>query len=804
MVCSVGLSPVPVVLGVLTCAPTLVFGVHSDTHVAVNQWKSIQRTVDEVLGENSPSFVDVVVPDEAVHDFTLMRDALKRNLRASLVERGVGAFLLDFTGGTTVMVSSLIEFQHRWFVDRGAELGDIDHWHSYVPLGRVSHEPVAGAAGNEVVLVGTNGRGRPLEYLLDSTPSLEQRARLNGFTLSGLSPDTEHCIHSRGGTFPPGRQRALEEVAQNWRTLTDRQRGRKAEAAWRDSLSLSLRSVEDQIDCNHWPTDWAAKNLEAWADITATKGRGEPFAQFDLLIRIGNTVIIGEVKASSLAGSSITASILREHDAAQQVFGSNTLVLFLPLKQHAIQGGLAEEVEVDPHFVRLVNCDPLIHNLTVDADTAVDSLREELRRLVSAAGTPRSPFLDLEGFELTTDRAEPHGDLDLPMPPKHASRFVCGIGSNRAIVEVVGETLSGVEDLRAISSVPSTWTDEDLPRTMHVVAPQAAAENSWATSLPGIFEEIGQEAMHDPEWWKGVIGYATPGTKVWSAALTQLMCECPDIIADVIHYDADTDRVVSRTGAIYTWKGEGALDWGPHLDRQLRRLLRGAERPVRCVRTSRHPAAHPLYQLMAFNCASSWLPPFMRGHAGAPVPDGTATVLEMTPAALGPRQKGRLPRFGAVAPLLPPAALAHGRRIVPILVAPDDDYLWNVMSHGRPDADESLRQRTVRRRRRMCLEGQAIVSSTLFGDVGRPLFVLNATDFMPQQEDNQSCAADLLSARVDPLGRALCWARTAEEDSHRLVSMERHLDGWVQSGQPVWSSVRQFLKLPDPAGKDTP
>jgi len=295
LVVTVGLSPIPVALSILTLEPTHVVYVVSEE--SRHEYERIHAVVHRHLGESLTEIV-FEITDAATQDFVTL--AAELGTRADSGPRGKGtlwatleglqrdgrsAFILDYTGGTKVMVASLVEFHVAWHG------GDRPALRSYVPGGRQALHFGGRDASNI----------RLLQLFGDLT--LAERAELNGYRIStgwAWNPEAQVPSSSDVAAWPPIRQAGP--------TATEAE----AENAWAESVrdfikGFTLIGIENptinggtQAECA-----FAALALANPPDELIVGARYSPLttgaqvAEFDFVWRKGARVVVGEVKRQS-------------------------------------------------------------------------------------------------------------------------------------------------------------------------------------------------------------------------------------------------------------------------------------------------------------------------------------------------------------------------------------------------------------------------------------------------------------------------------------------------------------------------
>lgn len=625
LVVSVGLNPVPVALSVLTLKPTHVVLVHSEETAA--EACRIREVVSRVAGAAAPAcWLPWEVPDTATKHFVQLGALLgtPEPGAAPVSQAGPGTlwglleeqagresgFILDYTGGTQVMASCLVEFHIAW---HGR---DLPRQRSYVPAGLEDlhfggqHRPTGGSTA----------RFLPLYRGL----SLLDRALLNGYApLEGW--------HWAGEAVQrvPGAATVI-----NWPAL-DVHTEEHAKTKWASNLgdfldgavSLGASSVRPEPPKQGTQAECllAALLAETRPDELllgvklALESQARPVAEFDVVWRRGSAVLVAEVKTSFSNDTlnALASRVLLSRDA----FGDaveNLAWIAHASRRHvsAVENavGVLGESEFFGHGRVVVLPSGADRRGQLD-EGGIEGVREQL--LPRWLPDPRGGNPDWDPWPQVAGPA--CGAADAPWGSQIHAQLDRGEPPASALGAIGGSPLA------ARSAQLIEGVTVDLIKTPHV-----KGEVIRFLGVPTTAPYMGRKAPQDELEALGELerlarerrpaGFiVTAGTKAVTAAMTALAVRDG---LDLAHIDSERDVAVTRAGAQLRLRDE-SVDWPAFL--QLSGCGLGG------------PADQQLREQLAKADSTSWTAPWL---TFTPPPVGNLKMRDVYPEAiqLGPHR----------------------------------------------------------------------------------------------------------------------------------------------------------------------
>jgi len=593
LICTVGLSPTPVALSVLTLEPERLI------LVCTPSTSGVAAAVEQLVAErdefrDTPTSVRIVeIPESAARDLRGIHGFLGTEqidsgspragtVAAALRELGAIRPMLDYTGGTSVMVAGCVEFHRRLLESEGVDEPGILHRRSYV------------AIANDVMRFDDGA-----SVLLDDSLSLSERARLHGMELSGWRRGFVNSAHLRewGRTLAAAHREATSASSATpairwlrdfeaqgpfrWSSETRtasalfESKTRAGEVPSLDSLDGALTEALAMILVEHALTLVpGVRSRETWANTKAYRvGAKQESVEFDLLVRIGNTIIAVEAKRSASDSDRVQTALYRLMRSTPLVFGASIRILLLPLlhtKTELIDGlrRSAALLGVPERAVGAV----LDHDAAPTLRDALTDLRRRDHRKALVAQfeswmpARRRPAAD-------TDAPEPAGTPETPPPAapvpldmtRDVTLTISGIGGSPLAVEVASLALPAGERLTVVGS-------ETLLDTVSTHAPISPVVSRFDPQSSVEARQILSRVAGGHPTVRFVI---TPGTKAVTAAMVDLaaVLQRHGRDVDLMHIDSEHDTATTRRGADLTWRGDRSIDWPHVLSVQARRLI---------------------------------------------------------------------------------------------------------------------------------------------------------------------------------------------------------------------------------------
>lgn len=770
LVATVGTSPLPVALSILTLRPDRVILVHS-----VSTQTQAER-IEEVVRSHHPSgiastteftFDRVQITDEEATDFIALHARLgteesergQDSLWTKLANGGVERFMLDYTGGTQVMVSALVEFHLRW------HSGDAPWLRCYAALGGIN---------STLALDGPPSAGFATRLPLYDALTLAERARLHGADIRGLRRDkpTEEPLsvilarinvkNSGVKDFQPmcefrkGFGTYLEypfgPVGDPFFSTEGRKIGTGTGAEYLTAQLLSNADVQAG----------RVEEVEVYlgAELHAISGNKERLGEFDLLWRYGNIVVGIEVKLGlgKHVQSNKLASLATRLIYARQFFGGTALTVIVATSGSddqpyvdAIKSlgdarllpfgpGSAYSIppaKIEPPTPQEVAADPARGTgwaaRAFGADPDEDDSRNQLAQ-------------KLEAFVARYLRDRHHGLDDTP-----ESWWAAGLSATARVAEVAafGETLAtlatgaggsplAVElgsliDGITLFPIGSAMTSSNYARRYGNFPDSSVLRLVLPLGEFDSYTDIRKVIESGPRF-NGF--YITPATKAGTAAMTVAGMTAEYSRFDLIYADRRTDRIVTRSGRNLAWD-ERSVDWEAHLDAELGELksldtwlasglgiqfvqLNDDTTQARIQLMKALPASHPDADnggREAFAVAAE--------HVLRDLVCGGYSVLV---------RKGQSDMF--------PVAFVTGKRKILAILAP-----FSSERPGKPDA--------IGAELRALLRLQQLVVSGLFGDASAVALILNQQRIKPQDFAYGAAAIALRHLNADD--QAFVW-----------------------------------------------
>lgn len=546
LVVTVGLSPVPVTLSILTVRPRTVVFLH--TRQSRLEAERIKHVIEEICGVDSPQLGFKRCDGDRATGPTLAETVW--HMEGALKEVRVrGSYWLDYTGGTKTMVAAAV---YRHIVDHGGDKPDL---RSYV-------DDTAGClvtdAGGRYEL---KSRWRPDGRQL----GLAELALLNGYAIFG----TKQTPNTR----PP----RAADIDRRWDAYIAAGRDDDGDAAcWLDALPSALEPVRTT---EHAPArdapegnigahleaatfgavasiedlDEVAVNVHSWILPDGNRtGAGfrydEPqIAEFDVIVRRGNQVLVLEAKAPGGGAGSLKA-IGHKVVVAQAVFGSAT---HCRLVWHAAEGAPQQHIlqRYVGHWSPRV---PALARVKVHKPGVgfFRRLHDEVKEALAPKGSCTK--LDIANHAALLRRAGCALDAPTPRPgtPPNTARPLVAVagGSPFAVVSAAG-ALPGAHVLLI-------GDEQDQAR-----APRNAAAEALAQSLQrragGDDGDVSAGGLYgSAEFTAPAVLAITPATKAATAGFVARAAT--DERFDLLHVDTAGRAQSWRHG---TWVSTHAVAW---------------------------------------------------------------------------------------------------------------------------------------------------------------------------------------------------------------------------------------------------
>ncbi len=778
LICTVGLSPTPVALSVLTLDPDHVVLVCTASTLPVAA--SIARLVaDRSQYRDTAATVAIVELDERdARDLHGIRAALGTDSVGSgahhggaaeaelgppdgtlaAVLRGIGARrpVLDYTGGTSVMVAGVVEFHRRYLEADGVDEEGIRQRRSYV------------AIANDIMRF-DDGTVMPLDDSLDLT----ERARLHGGQLSGWrrgqtsTAQLSEWARSLKETYSSYRRSGDLDLLRAW--LDDFQQhgpftwagsherpqplfGAITDTSKPADREGSLAEAHAMIQIEHALTVVpGARYHETWINSRVTReGESEEFVEIDVLVRVGNTVIGIESKRSFDVSERAEASLYRLMRSLPVAFGAAVRVLIVPTLRPS--PAVADQLSRAADLLGVPEWNAGAVLAYPGPRTVERALTKEGRGLMRAALSEQlARWLPVVRYE--PPDPEPVDDHVMPLlDPAAEPKTISGIGGSP--LAVLTAALAMEEGMR-LTVVGSESLLDTLPQSAPVI-PSVSRFDPQSPVAARI--ALLRAAGASPE----VRFVITPGTKAMTAAMVDVAADLERAgrTVDLIHVDAALDEPSTRSGARLAWSHTRTMDWAHVLGLNARRLE--AQDPVQYIVTG---PGDPRSGSFAGD-------PDLDALAEAALRQGLTVARAWRPEsdAAGDR---RTPRLAFL-----------GRRRVIVVSA------------------EAGRDLKTKIKLRYLLESHAISHQFQYGPAARTLFLIDDSSTMRKSLLDLVRGwrgAPLLATQASRSSKgtrisALNWSRLS---SGHGFEIEPSLD-------ELWRNVRAFLEMPEHQGPRRP
>lgn len=640
---SVGQSPVPIVLSILTTRPDHIVLIHTSStasevrhiKVAVKEAWDLSEASDttQVPGASAkapttPTFHLFELTEEAAQDFRAAHaklgteniapafapgdpeqaapnSAYSNTLLGMMLEtfaKPSPLFGLDYTGGTTVMVSALVEFHYRWHRQLGFSESEIQRLRSYISLSNTE-------------IVDDYGTVSPLH----STLTLKQRASLNGYQIAGgvvnLSNFFELTAEEKQRLDEPQQQLVSEYLSHSFTLLNGGPRDfegyntviNKAFDSLTEIGVLTLPQTEDQqiksgdaaellgifalltaFSSKRLKPYFSQKNVEVLQSAKVYDGSSREIAEFDLLLRLGNLILAVEVKSSAEPSLhtplSNLVSMVRHRISSAAIFGTAARLVMWELSAanqqpprddtelsqaeltalatETLQTILSTYAQADP--VRSIQAVPLperdatatanvnddimkqfsdllVQNVSTFLEELEGDLKNHTQEFQTTAWPEATPKSQLQGATLFPEWQH----LNNARPAVYSS-----IGDNEAALHLPAQLEQPPATVEVLSynngpEIRHTafWLDQGIP-----INTARGAENPQAAA---IIQELRSQEHSEAT---ARLLYLTPGTKAATSALTHSALSRPKHNTDLLHIDIARDQITSRSGSSYAWR----------------------------------------------------------------------------------------------------------------------------------------------------------------------------------------------------------------------------------------------------------
>ena len=750
LVASVGLSPVPVALSIMTLIPDHVILVCSQqSRPEADRIRATVRTRNPEM-----TFGDyLTVTDAALADLALMRqeilEGLPDLLRVASGSSEPREYMLAYTGGSSEMVCALVDHHLR---HHGKNRGDLRF---YVDLGNSVLRRDSGSAVNRV-----------REFRLSSVLTVRERAALNGYELSGRErgsaalPPTGDIVRWQDegdvyeenvrdfrecfGAFHPPPAAAADRYADT-ATVVE---GDGSEAQVLSACSGLVSALRAASTAAAGPSD-----IELWWGCRPFQpGEKNPVCELDAVLRVGNRIVVVEVKKTDNSHDEravweFAASVAKNALRGREAFGNSVEYFFWALGRAPAPktGGRAptdysEEftalLELSSSAIRMEANRNLVRRVPrQDREAALQDFQLSLRAKVDghlSAGAGYEGFTQ-EAPSAGTNATDRGPEPDFRPLQGAAPSIISGVGGSPLPVFAIDHLT--LDDLAIARVGPLSAQGQALHPVLKIdVALPLETDLYDADRLESILESM----MPAPS---GPVGfYATPATKAVTAAMTATAFKhAGQRPVDILTFNAARSRMYGASGTAYALDAQG-IEWIPFVETALRQNAGappGTEVPV----------TYSALDGGAANQVRQGQDPPAGDHQGVLQGQLSALLRRIRKAGytvLG-REPGHFTRLHAAFPLY---ILCGAYRVItvmdPALLGPPENFC-----PPRPERNQDA----ARKRQDAAVRVHQFVTANLFGEAAMPLLLSSAhKGYLPAPEKTTMAAAAQMRVRIEQSG----------------------------------------------------